>query len=63
VQINAKPWAQVSLEGTPRRQLGQTPLSGVGVPIGAVLIFENPNFPTKTYRITDTDSAIQINFP
>jgi cytoskeletal protein RodZ len=63
VQINAKPWAQVSLEGTPRRPLGQTPLSGAVVPIGGVLTFENPNFPTKTYRITDTDSAIQINFP
>ena len=62
VQINAKPWAQVSFDGTPRRQLGQTPLSGVVVPIGGVLTFENPNFPTKTYRITDTDSAIQINF-
>jgi cytoskeletal protein RodZ len=62
VQINAKPWAQVFLEGTPRRQLGQTPLSGVVVPIGGVLVFENPNFPNKSYRITDTDSAIQVNF-
>jgi hypothetical protein len=63
VQINAKPWAQVSLEGSPRRPLGQTPLSGVVAPIGGVLVFENPNFPTKSYRITDTDSAIQVNFP
>ena len=63
VQINAKPWAQVFLEGSPRRPLGQTPLSGVVAPIGGVLVFENPNFPTKSYRITDTDSAIQVNFP
>jgi cytoskeletal protein RodZ len=63
VQINARPWAQVSLEGSPRRSLGQTPLSGVVAPIGGVLVFENPNFPTKSYRITDTDSAIQVNFP
>jgi len=63
LQINAKPWAQVFLEGSPRRALGQTPLSGVSVPIGGVLVFENPNFPSKSYRITDKDAAIQVNFP
>ena len=63
VQINAKPWAQVSLEGTPRHPLGQTPLSGISVPIGATLVFENPNFPSKTHRITEKDAAIQLNFP
>jgi hypothetical protein len=61
-QVNAKPWAQVFLDGTPRRALGQTPLSGVTVPMGGVLIFENPNFTSKSYRITDKDSAIQVDF-
>src|ERR1051326_5154447 len=63
VQINARPWAQVFLDGSARHPLGQTPLSGVSVPIGGTLIFENPNFPPKTHRITDKDAAIQLNFP
>jgi hypothetical protein len=61
VHINAKPWAQVFLDGAPRRQLGQTPLSNVTVPIGSVLVFENPNFASKTYRITEKDTAIQVD--
>jgi len=63
LQINAKPWAQVFLDGAQRRPLGQTPLSDISVPIGGVLVFENPNFPAKSYRITEKDSAIQVNFP
>jgi hypothetical protein len=63
VQINAKPWAQVFLDGAPRRVLGQTPLSGVNVPVGGVLVFENPNFTAKSYRVTDKDTAIQVDFP
>jgi hypothetical protein len=63
VQINAKPWAQVFIDGAPRRALGQTPLSGVSVPIGGVLVFENPNFTSKTHRITEKDTAIQVDFP
>ena len=63
VQINARPWAQVYLDGTKRQPLGQTPLSGVTVPIGGVLVFENPNFTTKTYRVTEKDTAIQVDFP
>jgi hypothetical protein len=63
VQINAKPWAQVFLDGAQRRPLGQTPLSDISVPIGGVLVFENPNFPAKSYRITEKDAAIQVNFP
>lgn len=62
VQINAKPWAQVFLDGAARRPLGQTPLSSVSVPIGGVLMFENPNFATKSYRITEKDTAIQVDF-
>jgi len=63
LQINAKPWAQVFLDGAQRRPLGQTPLSDISVPIGGVLVFENPNFPPKSYGITEKDSAIQVNFP
>jgi hypothetical protein len=63
VQINARPWAQVFVEGTARRALGQTPLSNVRVPLGSVLTFENPNFPSKDYRVTDADTAIQVVFP
>jgi hypothetical protein len=64
VQINARPWAEVFLEGASRRSLGQTPLSDVRVPIGSVLVFENPNFPSKTqtHRVTDADSVIQVVF-
>jgi hypothetical protein len=63
VQVNAKPWANVFVDGAPRRALGQTPLSGVSIPIGSVLVFENPNFQTKTHRVTDSEAAIQVDFP
>ena len=63
VQINARPWAQVFVDGTQRRPLGQTPLSDVLVPIGTVLVFENPNFPGKSYRITGKETQIRVNFP
>ena len=63
VQINARPWAQVYIDGAQRRPLGQTPLSDVKVPIGSALVFENPNFPAKTYRITGKETAVQIAFP
>jgi hypothetical protein len=63
VQINAKPWAQVFIDGSPRQPLGQTPLSNVRVPIGSNLIFENPNFPGKSYRITGKETEIRMTFP
>jgi len=63
VQINSKPWAEVFMDGVERQALGQTPLSGVRVPIGSVLIFENPQFQTKKYRITGNETGIQIIFP
>jgi hypothetical protein len=63
VQINAKPWAQVSIDGSQRQTLGQTPLSEIKVPIESVLLFENPNFPSKTYRVTGRESEIRVNFP
>jgi hypothetical protein len=63
VQINARPWAQVFVEGTARQALGQTPLSSVRVPVGSVLTFENPNFPPKSHRVKETDTSIQMAFP
>jgi hypothetical protein len=63
VRVNARPWAQVYLDGAPRRSLGQTPLSSLKVPVGSVLVFENPNFPAKSHRVTDQDSSIQMVFP
>ena len=63
VQLNARPWAQVFVDGTVRKPLGQTPLSSVQVPVGTVLAFENPNFPSKNYQITEKDSSIQVVFP
>jgi len=63
IRVNSKPWADVYLEGTERKPLGQTPMSGLRVPIGAVLSFENPGFPKKTYRVTGNETGIQIVFP
>jgi hypothetical protein len=63
VQINSKPWAEVFLEGTERKDLGQTPLSGLRDPIGGILSFQNPQFQTKKYRVTGTETGIQIVFP
>jgi len=63
VQINARPWADVFVEGTEMKPLGQTPMSNVRVPIGGILVFQNPKFPTKRYRVTGTESTIQIVFP
>jgi hypothetical protein len=63
VQINSRPWAEVFIEGPEKKVLGQTPLSNVGVPIGSVLIFENPQFQSKKYRVTENETRIQILFP
>jgi hypothetical protein len=63
VQINSRPWADVFLDGVERKALGQTPLSGVRVPIGGVLVFENPQFQAKRYRVNGNETGIQIVFP
>ena len=63
IQINARPWAQVYLEGASRKSLGQTPIGSIRVPIGGVLTFENPNFPSKRHRVSDTDSTVRMVFP
>ena len=63
VRINARPWAQVFIDGPSRQALGQTPLSDIQVPIGSLLVFENPNFPGKSYRVTGKETEIRVNFP
>ena len=63
VQINARPWAQVFIEGERLTPIGQTPLGDVSVPVGSVLVFQNPGFPDKRYRVTARDAEIQIAFP
>lgn len=63
IQVNSKPWAEVFVDGVDRKPLGQTPLSGVRVPIGGVLVFENPGFRAKRYRVTGNETGIQIVFP
>jgi hypothetical protein len=61
--INSKPWADVYIDGPQKKALGQTPLSRVSVPIGSVLIFENPKFQPKRYRVTGNETTINIPFP
>jgi hypothetical protein len=51
------------VDGVPLTPIGQTPLGDVSVPIGSVLVFQNPGFPEKRYRVTAKDAAIQIAFP
>ena len=63
VRINARPWANVFLEGNEMKLLGETPLSQVTVPLGSVLVFRNPSFPDKRHRVTTTDVSIQAVFP
>jgi len=63
VQINAKPWAQVFVDGAQLTPIGQTPIGDVSVPIGSVLVFQNPGFPEKRYRVTAKDAAITVTFP
>ena len=33
------------------------------MPIGSVLVFQNPGFPEKRYRVTASDAEIQVSFP
>jgi len=63
LQINANPWAAVFIEGTPAKSLGETPLSGMSVPVGSVLVFKHPTFPDKRIRVTGKESSVQVVFP
>jgi len=62
LQINARPWAQVLIDGVQPRPLGQTPLSDVKVSAGTVLIFRHPSFPEKKVRVTGENTTIQVVF-
>lgn len=61
VDINANPWAEVSIEGT-SEVLGQTPLAAVRVPYGASLVFRNPAFPEQRHKVLNTDRSITVSF-
>lgn len=63
LQINARPWAQVFLDGAEMESLGQTPLGNVRVQAGSVLVFRNPGFPDKTHVVAAGDETIQVAFP
>jgi hypothetical protein len=63
VDINANPWAEVFVEGDPSKKLGETPLSGMRVTVGSVLVFRHPDFSEKRYRVTGGEKSIQIAFP
>jgi hypothetical protein len=63
LQINAQPWAEVFIQDGKNTLLGQTPLSGVRVPVGSTLIFRNPKFSDKLYRVSAKDATVSVNFP
>jgi hypothetical protein len=63
LQINAQPWAEVFIQDGKNSPLGQTPLSGVRVPVGSTLIFRNPKFSDKLYRVSARDTTVSVNFP
>jgi len=60
LQLQARPWANVFVEGPTRASLGTTPLSDVRLPVGSVLTFENPNFPSKSRKVTVDDKTITV---
>jgi hypothetical protein len=62
-QIDSTPKAEVLVDGIPLKSLGQTPLNGVRVAIGSVLIFRNPDFPEKRHVVTEQDTVIRVVFP
>ena len=50
VSINAVPWAEVSIDGTPA---GQTPLANLSLPIGThEVVFKHPQFGERKQTIT-----------
>lgn len=62
LQINARPWAEVSIEGPSGRKLGQTPLSNVTAAVGSVLVFQYSAYVQKKV-VNGSDAAIYIEFP
>jgi hypothetical protein len=49
ININAAPWAEVSINGTPA---GQTPLANVAIPIGThEIVFRHPQFGEQRHTV------------
>jgi len=63
VQITARPWADVFLDGPERQPLGRTPLTDIQVPVGSILVFRSLGFVDRRYEVTAADKTIQITFP
>jgi hypothetical protein len=63
VNINARPWADVSIDGT---AVGQTPLANLNLPIGSHQItFRHPQFGERTDRFTvaaNRENRVAVDF-
>lgn len=63
VNINARPWADVSIDGAPA---GQTPLANVSLPIGPhEMTFRHPQYGERTERVTvaaNRENRVAIDF-
>jgi hypothetical protein len=56
VSINAMPWAQVSIDGSP---VGETPLANLALPVGEHLIaFRHPQFGERTQKVVVKSNAL-----
>jgi hypothetical protein len=60
VQLNAVPWAEVTIDGT---SVGETPLGNVSVTIGPhMIVFRNPQFAEQTRSVVVTaQSPIRVS--
>jgi hypothetical protein len=61
VRINARPYAQVFIDGPRMTPLGETPLGSVTIPAGSVLVFRHPTLPEKRFRVTGAETTIQVS--
>jgi hypothetical protein len=63
VNINARPWADVTIDGAPA---GQTPLANISLPIGPhEIAFRHPQFGVRTERVAvtaDRDNHFAVDF-
>jgi len=56
VNVNARPWADVLIDG---EMVGQTPLSGISLTVGPhQVVFRNPQFGERTERIVVTAGGL-----
>jgi hypothetical protein len=57
VNVNARPWAEVSIDG---RDLGQTPIANVAVTVGThEIVFRHPEFGERRQTVTVTNKEPQ----